>query len=265
MDTALDMRGHNRPPVTEIFRQENEQLQTNLMFDNQDLLERRDELLAAMARCPLTCDDDAADKKFTDFKAQLVACIKSAETKRVSDKDPIIQSGKLVDGFYKQIIDPLNEAKDAVLGRLTTYKLRKEAEERRIREAAELAARKEAERLAKEAAAQAANLNTEQDLAAALATEERSAIATADAYRAQEAANANAAELSRTRSDSGSVSSLVTRWKGVLESRDTLDLEALRVYLSEEHLRVAINKFIAVHKGSKPLRGVKIYEDKQAR
>ena len=46
-------------------------------------------------------------------------------------------------------------------------------------------------------------------------------------------ADAKAAELSRTRSDYGSVASLRSHWTGKLEDRATLDLEALRQHLGQ--------------------------------
>jgi hypothetical protein len=260
---ALDMRGHNRPPVTEIFRMENEQLQTNLMFDNQDLLERRDALLASFARCPAECLDDEADKSFTTFKAQILACVSAADNKRKMDKAPVLEASKLIEGFYGTIIDPLNDAKNTVLQRLTSYKLKKEAAERRAREEAERKAREEAARIAQEAAAKAATLTSDKDLAEALTAEELARSAEATALQAGEAARAKSAELSRTRSDSGAVSSLRTEWKGEIVSKAELDLEALRPYLAPADLEKAMRGYIKA--GGRTLKGARIYEHKFAR
>lgn len=82
-----------------------------------------------------------------------------------------------------------------------------------------------------------------------------------DAHKAERAADASQASLSGSRGDLGGQSSLRTRWVGELVDRDKLDLKKLRPFLSDEHLQVAINKYVTVHKGSQPLAGAKIYED----
>jgi hypothetical protein len=244
--------GHNQPPT----------LHEELAARHGDLAKRRDELLAGAERAPVSIDDDETAGRIQDFIKQLGAATKNAETARVAEKEPHLEAGRVVDGFFKGITEPLAKAKKEIEGRLTAY-LRKKAEnERRAREEAERKAREEAEareRAAEDAAAQA---NDDASLDGAIAAEEQSKQAYAAAVKAERAAEAAAADLSRTRSNYGSVGSLRTAWTFGDLSRATLDLESLREHISHPALEQAVRSFIKA--GGRELRGVRIFEDTAA-
>lgn len=71
-------------------------------------------------------------------------------------------------------------------------------------------------------------------------------------------ADASAAELSRSRGELGSVSSLRTDWVFDSLDRQKLDLETLRAHIPVDALEQAVRSFIRA--GGRDLRGVKIFE-----
>lgn len=259
--------GHNAAPenadaLTERLRQEH-------AAD----LARKDALLDAFTRVPETIDDEETAAKATDFVKQITAAGKNAEAARVKAKEPFLDSSRKVDGFFKSTIaEPLDRIKAKVLARLTVYQQAKDAAERRRREeqaAAERRAAREAaeaaERARQEAAAQAAAMQTPAELddavEAEIAATQRQAEAdqrAADAARAAAQAAAKPADLSRTRSDMGSVASLVKVMTFDSLDREAIDLEKLRPHLTEAAIEAAVRAFIKA--GGRDLKGVRIFE-----
>ena len=270
-DAALDLRGpgDNRPPVREVLAERNDEIRAWLEEEGTDLTKRRDDLLAATARAPAEIADEEWCHKVEDLIKMIATCAKTAEARRVADKEPVLQAGRLIDGFYKSIGDwplkasPLAKADKTLRGPLNVYLRKKADAERRVREKAEKKAREEAERAAREAAARVKALEDEKDLEAAIAAEEAAKQAAADAAKAQKETEANAAELSRTRSDHGAVASLRTFWdfktEGDAKFRANLDLEVLRSHLSMDALEKAVRSYIKA--GGRELRGVVIFEN----
>jgi hypothetical protein len=254
--------GHNRPPVSDFYRETNETLPGYLEAENTDLLKRRDELAAAFARAPAEVADDVTAGKMSDFIKQVSACIKSVESKRTADKEPTLQAGRVIDGFYKQISDPLAAIKTKLNDRVTIYLRKKEAEERRRREEQERIARAEAERQRIAAEEAARNAKTDTDLSDAIARDESARQAEADAFAARQDAEAKAAELSRTRGSLGAVASLRTTWACEILSRDDLDLNALRPYFTTADLEKALRA--AVKAGARSIKGARIFETDKA-
>ena len=253
-DALAELLNHNNPPPDLLV---GDSLREKLQDENRDLIKRRDDLLAAAQRIPAIDSDDIAGR-VSDFVKQLTALTKAAESKRTDAKEPYLEGGRNIDGFFRAITDPVARTKDAIQKRLTTYLREKEeqarlarmAEERKAREAAE-AARREAEEKAK-AAANAAQLD------AAIEAERSAKLAEADLAKAQAAAEVKPAELSRTRGEYGSVSSLRTEWVFDNLDRAQIDLEALRPYLPGDALDRAVRAFIKA--GGRELRGVNIHE-----
>jgi len=158
-----------------------------------------------------------------------------------------------------------------------------ERERRRVEEEARLAdarARREAEeKAAAEAKAKAAEARARQAeaerAAAAAKREERTAGRQekeadgkaerlgARADRAENTANSSAADLSRTRSDMGSVGSLASHWRFEVLDIDAVPLETLRPYLHPDEIRTAIQKFMAA--GGRDLPGVHFFIEHRAR
>lgn len=255
---ALPAPGHNRAPAIEILRDE-------LELENEPLLSRAADLQIAVLRMPFTVDDDEMAGKFADMVKLIGAAIKASEAGRTAKKEPFLEGGRAIDGFYKKrISDPLLKIKASVEERLGVYLCAKADREKRVREEAERVAR-EAERAAQEAARQAAEaMQNERDLAAALDAQHRADEAAVASVAASKAAAAKPAEMARTRGET-SLGTLQTWWDfdPVSLSRAELDLEALRQHLPTDALDKAIRSFIKA--GGRDLRGVRIYERREAR
>lgn len=251
---AAELLRHNNPPADLLV---GETLREKLRDENADLLRRRDELLEAAQRVPQIDTDDTAGK-VTDFVKQLTALAKTAETRRTDTKEPYLEGGRNIDGFFKAITDPLTKAKDTVQRQLTVYLREKEAAARRQREEQERLAREAAERARIEAEEKARAIADAAGLDEAIEAEKAAEIAAADLAKAEQAAEAKAAELSRTRGEYGSMSSLRTEWVFDAIDRSTIDLEALRPYLPADGLEKAVRAFIRA--GGRELRGTTIYE-----
>lgn len=253
-DALAELLHHNRPPPDLLT---GDALREKLRDDNRDLIARRDELIAAAARVPEVDSDDVAGK-VTDFVKQLAALHKAADAKRVGAKEPYLEGGRNIDGFFKAITDPVADTKKAVERRLTTYLREKEEAERRARQEQERIARAAAEAARREAEEKAKALADEKSLDAAVEAEKAAEMAQADLVKAEQAADVKAAELSRTRGEYGALSSLRTDWVFGDIDRASLDLEALRHHFTTAAIESAIRAFIKA--GGRELNGTTIYE-----
>lgn len=247
----LDIGGNNPPSPIEALRAE-------LAENSGKLIARRDELLSGVERAPAEIADEEICGKVADLVKMIMACHKASEAARVAAKEPYLEAGRAVDGFYRAITDPLEKARKTLDQRLTAYQRRKAEEERRRREEEAARQRAEAEAARRAAEEAEAKARDERDLADAITAEEIARQAVADAAMAQRAAEAKPAELSRSRGDYGAVASLRTRWVGEIADRDALDLDALRPHLPIDGLERAVNAFVRA--GGRELRGAKIYE-----
>ena len=265
LDELLPPMGHNRPAawislgLDGKIALDSAAMRDWLSGEVELLIARRDALLGSVERCPAVVKDEDTAKRTADLIKAIAACIKNAEADRVSRKEPILEAGRVTDGVYRAITDPLAKAKATVEGRLTIYQREVAAAERRRREAEEAAAREEAARRQREAAEAAAKLKTEEDLARAISAEELAKQAAADAEHAAKEAAAKPAELSRQRSDLGSVASLRTFIDVTDISREYVDLETLRPYLALDAIEKALRLFIRA--GGRTISGARIFEN----
>jgi Skp family chaperone for outer membrane proteins len=192
--------GNNPPDRAAMLRQELEE-------DAKDLLTRKKDLLASVARAPLVIEDEEWEKKVADVIRLITKCYRVTDDKRSAKKEPYLEGCRTVDGFFNnEILTPLDAAKEKLQQRLTVWqrvkaeRARRAAEEetRRAREAAEQLRRQaEAERQSAEAEARrkaeealrlthaaqqaADSVATEEDLAVAIAAEEVAKAASAAA------------------------------------------------------------------------------------
>ena len=236
-------------------------LQDRFAGDYGDILARRDELLAAAERVPEEITDDVVAGNVSDFIKMITTCTKNAESHRVKEKEPFLEGGRQVDGWFKAIIEPLETIKKDVQARYTQYLRNKEEVERRAREETERKAREDAAEAERLAAEKAASAETDADLDAAVEAEQKAVRTREELDEATDQVDANAAELSRTRGDLGSVGSLHTSWTGEVADRAVLDLESLRPHLSTDALEKAVRAFVRA--GGRELNGARIYEKHQ--
>lgn len=195
--SAVALQGHNNPPSPI------EMLQQQLAEAETPLIARKHQLLDSAARAPEIITDDETAGKVGDLIKLITAAIKAAETARTSAKEPHLEAGRAVDGFYKtMLLDPLDRAKRTVQGRLSIFLEQKAIAARRAAEEEAARQREEAERLAAEAEAKADDAKLDEAV-----------VAEAKAIEAAELAEAKPAALSQTRGDYGSVSGLRTTWE----------------------------------------------------
>jgi hypothetical protein len=250
--------GDNLPPPDLLV---GDALRERLRDHYGDLAKRRDALVEAAERVPAIESDDVA-AKVSDFIKQVMAVVKAAEVQRVGEKEPYLEGGRGVDGFFRAITDPLDKVKRSIEQRLTVYLREKADRERREREERERLAREEETRRRREAEEAERKLRDEQSLKVAMEAEDRRKQAEADRIQAEKDAQAKAADLSRTRGEYGAVSSLRTTWTFSDLDRAALDLEALREHLPIDGLERAVRSFIKA--GGRELRGVNIFETTNA-
>lgn len=244
--------GHNLPPLPEILKEETEAL-----------AKRRDELHGAVGRVPETIPDEATSGRVSDLIKLIIKCQQQAKADHKARKEPFLTAGRQVDAAYSAITEPLDRDKKLLDDRQTLYQRQKAEAERRAREAEARRLAEEAERQRRAAEAAAAALETEDDLEAAIAAEERAQQLAADTAQHERAAAAPVAELSRTRGEYGSVSSLTTFWDFRDIDRSTIDIEALRPYLPLDAIEKAVRQFIK--SGGRKLAGCEIYENTRSR
>lgn len=291
MDTVTDPRlglGGNHPPEPV------EILQAQLRETHGPLIERSADLVGMSERLPASCGDDETAGKLMDAIKACTAFTKNADAARVAAKEPHLAAGRAVDGFFKKLADPVDTLKLRMGGLLTAYQRRKADEERRRREAEAAEARRiaaEEARLAREAQARAAEerrlaeeaerqareaTNAAEREAARLAKEsadraaaeareakDKAAAARQDANTAREESQVKAAELTRERTDLGTVASLRTTWAHEVEQDELVP----RLYLSvnDGAIRAAI-KAATTKDGKCPLKipGVRIYPKQES-
>jgi hypothetical protein len=148
-------------------------------------------------------------------------------------------------------------------------RMRREAAERAERERVEAEARakrdaEDAERRAQEAREDAQRRADQEALEAQRAEE-----AEARRIAAEKLAMAKPAELSRTRSELGALSSLRAKWVFKVEDRDAINLNQLKAYFSAEAFDKAVNAAIRNgvrpdSEGNQPLAGIKIFQINEA-
>ena len=221
------------------------------------LIERRAALIEAGERVPEAIEDQETAGKAADFIKQLGAHEKAANKARTGEKEPYLERGRWVDGWFKgAAVDGIAALKKTVTDRLTAYQRKVAAEERRRREEEERRQREEAERKRREAEEAAQAAETEEDLDTAVRAEEEAAEAQAQADRAERATQAGSADLSRQHSAAGTVASLRTVTKCTGFDHQTVDLGALRHHLSRDCIERAIRAYIRA--GGRELRGATI-------
>jgi hypothetical protein len=240
--------GHNNPPdAATLLRQQLEE-------DAKDLLARKKELLASVARAPLEITDEDWEKKVADVIRLITKAYRMADDKRTAKKEPYLEGCRTVDGFFNnEILTPLDTAKGTLQKRLTLWqrvkaerarraaeeeakRLAAEAAERRrqkeaARQAAEAEARRQAEeaaRLKREAEQKAAAATTDAELDAAIAAEAAAAAAAAQVQSSDAAPEVKTAtELARQAEGDAAIAAKAVTAKPAEFSRARGDLGAV--------------------------------------
>lgn len=275
MDSESNPRattGSNRAPIDALLKDLIEGLQENLLANESELLALFDQMREAFERTPDVVDSADMDARFGDFaKKQLGTLKKAMEAAQEKYKRPFTDGGKVVDGTFKRRMDEVERWQRALQVRQTAYKLKveeearkKAAEEARKRAEAEEAARKAAE----EAAAKANDAKTLDD---AIAAEEAARNAEAARIQAEQAQNARTADLTRSRGDLGSVSTLRKELKGEVVERTKEVAEALMPLIDQDALDKALRQWLKINgtkdstKEPPKINGARIYWEAKTR
>lgn len=239
--------GGNNPPITEL-----------LTAEYKALSERVGAVIESAGRAPEVIEDDEVAGRFGDLIKILTKVGNDAEAARKTEKQPYLDAGRDVDGFFTGMTSKIEAWKKTLLARSTTYLHKKEVQERAALEAA---AKKAAdESAAAMAEAERAQDSGDTDTALELLAE-ASAAETAAAVAAVEA-KAKPADLVRTHGAGGSVLTLKKEWTFSVEDRALIPLEKLRPYLAAAAVDKAIKDFIKA--GNRELAGVRIFEQPKA-
>jgi len=240
--------GHNNPP------KESELLVQRLRDEHNIPLNNAQKLIEAADRIPAIIEDDEIAGKATDYIKQLNGSKKTLEALRVSEKEPFLSLGRVVDGVFNAGIDAIEVAKKKALKPLDEHNKRKEAAERRRREEEAATQRKRAEedRLAAEAMRKAQQTEVAAELT------DKANIGEQVAATMQRGAEEKPCDMVKTRSETGATAILRTKWVGELSDILMLDIEALRYHIDPAALQKAINSFVSA--GGRELRGANIFE-----
>lgn len=176
---------------------------------------------------------------------------RTLDAARLNEKRPIVAA---VDDFFKAATERLNRVSTAATQRATIWN-RKKAE------AARAALAAETERLRKEAEDKRIAAEFEVDAgAAAIAAGEVAAIETQIATAPVQ----SAADLTRTRTEDGIMSTTRTEWKFEIEDVSKIDLNAIRTFIDPKAIAVAVGKIVKIQKGATKIAGVRVFEDETA-
>lgn len=224
-----------------------------------DLVDRADALTQAAANVPEELDDTTTPRA-TDFVRQIKACAKKLEEARKAEKEPFLEQGRLVDGWFQELTSVLARSARMVEGRIEAHLRHKAELERQERARQQREAEARAKQAAEEARAREAALIQDDDLEPAIAAAEAEIQAKRDAYQAGRAAAAPPADLVRTRGDMGGVATLKREW--TWEITGPVDLDALRPYLPADAVDKALRA--AIRAGIREIGGTRIFQTERA-
>lgn len=242
--------GHNRPPEPTIPER--------LADTYTELMAQADAIAKRANDAPKIVPDDAGLAAIGDIGAEALKLWKQADADRQNEKAPYLTAERQVDGFFKPVLERLDRIKRAMLDRATAYNRAKAEAERKQREEAARREREEAEARKREAEQAAADGRVEDAMADVQAAEQAQDNAAAAAAHAA----APAADMTRVRSEAGTVITTATRWRHEITDFDAIPLDRLRAYIKRDAIDAALRQF--VKNGHRQLPGVRIYQEEAA-
>lgn len=240
--------GDNKAPILDV-----------LPVDFADLkadVDRFVEQMREAAKNPPKTDEDQAALGKIIIEAR--ALWGRADGQREAEKRPILDAGRALDGWFKDMLASLVKGRDHLQGMADTYARQKAAEEReRARREAEAArAKAEEERLKAEAAKTAAG---------AARAEGRAEALEAKAEAAATAASAADADLVRSRVG-GVTASATGAWTARIDdyTKAIEPLGALGGFLKADAIQTALNAMAKTQKGLAKWPGVTFLQETKA-
>ena len=224
---------------------------------------------AMFADLPETVETKAQHDAVADAIAKARGYAKHVETARTSEKEPYLRSERAVDGFFRPFGERLDKIQSSLRSRLAAYLRKVEDEKRREAERVAAEQRRKADELrraeekrradaeaAKRDETKARHTAVADTLAKAREQEEGAAVAL------EAAAKVKPADLARTRSEQGSLSTLKEVWTFAVEDYDAIDLNKLAPYIKRDAIDQAIRSAVKI--GLRELPGVRIYQTTEA-
>jgi hypothetical protein len=195
-------------------------------------------------------DDDVMAGHASDFAKDLRTESSNTDMTHTRVKAPVLVAQRLIDGQRKTLTDALGLAASQVTVRITDYLRRKEA---RVRQEAE----KEAARLAQEAQ-DAMEIADQVNTPSAI---DHAVLTVREAQQAEARALARPVELTRTRSQGGSLTALKDNWKWKVTDISKVPPHLLAV---NETLLQAMMKSAGKNMKDLKVEGIEFYNDSKA-
>lgn len=273
MTESAAKSGHNLPPMPIVSTPAD--IQDAITAHYADLAADVTAMLNRARELPVEVDAKSHTPVSTTIK-DIRELSRKADALRVKEKDPYLRGGDVIHQFFKEMTDRLDKTQDILNRRLTVYDARRAAEERQRRaeeaaEAARIAREAEERRIAEErAAAEAAaaaararkqeNIEAHQERAAeheAAANEAAvdQMIANDAATQARHATMVKTADLTRTRHETGVMSTMRQVPYVEIVDRSKLDKEALWPFIKDDELLKALKAYGRTTSHKKPMEG----------
>lgn len=238
------------PVVDQVFGRNKAPIEAVLAADFAELVAEAKAFIDAANDLPGKIRTETDLGIFGQHITDLRALYKRVDGARADEKAPILEAGKKLDGFFKDICTAVEIAAKRLQSVADDYARQKAAEERArlIEEARKAREKEEAER----AKAEAGNVR-----AAARAEQ-----AEARAEAAEKAATQSDADLVRARVG-GVTASAKTTWAFRVDDYAALQasLGPLGPFLAREDVEKAIRSVVRIQKGGTALPGVAVFED----
>lgn len=240
---------NNPPPLEDILRDR-----------HAPLIESVEAMKKRLRALPKMIETDKDSARYIGVVVEAGKVLKAVDTARTEEVEPHLRASQEINRVFnaglRDLLAPIIAQAKSLNDNYLADKVKREREEqRKIAEALRLEAEAAAER-AKAAEDAGANREADVSMSAAAHLEQQ-----ADAAEARASSSSN--HLSQTVTASGAKASVSTVWVASDINRDTLDLEALRPFLSDDALEAALKNFIRA--GRRSIRGANIAEAPRGR
>lgn len=228
---------------------------------------------------PEAITDEATQGIWQDRVTAFDAMAKHIESTRVEAKRPYLTAERTVDGYFQRLLLDISRARGAIASVTDAFLRRKRDEERKRREdearrlREEQEAKAKAAREAEERARKAEERRRKTESVDAQAKAEANAAEARrladEAAAAEVAAQAKSADLSRTRSDSGTLGTLGERWNFRITDASKIKGAPIWAFITvaakeqgiKAYMRANAPKNLAPDASWQPLDGVEFYRE----
>lgn len=242
--------GGNNPPISE-----------TLAETHKDLIAKIEPIATRANELGKQIKDGIKDDDQLEVVSTLVIDVKSLgdslEEKRKIEKEPHLNAGREVDGFFKAFSERLSRISVAFIGAASAYQREKLAAEKRAQE-------QEAERLRVEAEKKRKQADTAKRPETADRKHDQADELEAQADAAEAAAASQNTDLAKVKTATGATVGAKTEMTFRIVDYEKIPLDKLRPYFKRDQIEAAIKAFTKIHKGASQLEGVHFEEDVKA-